>query len=218
MADEKPPYVVTVSESTAAAEQIAFSFVPTAPQRPQTPGELPRRAPQFIVTARCIGEAVAFDWSQTPDDPREAKAALEEEVRQRIQVRRAWIKKVEQLVSDVERWGKELGWQTRRIEKRLDDLYIGKHRVPALLMQEETFRVLLEPVGRSAPGTEGIVDLYMMPAYDDIASLYFYGGQWNVHYFFNGTPATGNIHEAPGTALSRETLQRVLEEMRAHAA
>jgi hypothetical protein len=29
-------------------------------------------------------------------------------------------------------------------------------------------RELLEPIGRPAPGIEGIVDLYLMPAYDDI--------------------------------------------------
>ena len=35
--------------------------------------------------------------------------------------------------------------------------------------------ILLEPV---APGTEGVVDLYLMPGYDDIASLYHYSNRW----------------------------------------
>jgi hypothetical protein len=77
---------------------------------------------------------------------------------------------------------------------------------------------LLEPVGRSAPGAEGIVDLYLLPAYDDIASLYFSGGQWNVNYYFQGIAITGNIRETPGKPLSKEVLQCVLEEMRANAA
>ena len=33
------------------------------------------------------------------------------------------------------------------------------YQAPALLLQKETARVLLEPVGRAAPGAEGVVDL-----------------------------------------------------------
>ena len=85
-------------------------------------------------------------------------------------------------------------------------------------MQEGTCRALLEPVGRSAPGAEGVVDLYLMPAYDDIASLYFYDNQWNLHYPFPGTPPLATAREAAGVPLSKETLQKVLEEMKQHAA
>ena len=42
----------------------------------------------------------------------------------------------------------------------------------------------MEPVARSSPGIEGLVDLYLLPAYDDIASLYHYSGKWHVHYYF----------------------------------
>jgi hypothetical protein len=84
-------------------------------------------------------------------------------------------------------------------------------------MQEGTTQVLLEPVGRSASGIEGVVDLYMLPAYDDIAGLYFYDGQWNVHYRFEGVPAAGTVLEAPGVPLSKDALRNVLEKMRADA-
>ena len=82
-----------------------------------------------------------------------------------------WISRVNLLVDEVERWARDEGWSTRRIEKRLEDAWIGPHRVPALLMQEELCRGLLEPLGLSAHGSEGVVDLYLMPAYDDIAEL-----------------------------------------------
>ena len=46
--------------------------------------------------------------------------------------------------------------------------------------------------GALAPGTEGVIDLYLMPAYDDIASIYYSGDRWNLHYLFpdtkNGAP------------------------------
>jgi hypothetical protein len=218
MSDETQPYTISIHELSEALGELAFTFVPKGLQQVPVHGELPRRVPQYIVVVRKNGESITFDWGRTPDDPGPAMVDLEEIARQRVNARLAWVGRVEKLVAEVERWGQDLGWQTRRIDKRLDDSYVGKHRLPALLMQEETFRVLLEPVGRSAPGAEGIVDLYLLPAYDDIASLYFYGGQWNVHYYFQGVAVTGNIRETPGKPLSKEVLESVLDEMRANAA
>jgi hypothetical protein len=134
-----------------------------------------------------------------------------------VDERSIWIEKVKKLVAEVEPWVKELGWQTRRINKRLDDSEIGRHRVPALLMQEGTTQVLLEPVGRSASGIEGVVDLYILPAYDDIATLYFYDGGWNIHYYFEATPVAGAVREAPGIPLTKDALKRVLDKMQADA-
>ncbi|HKB00954.1 MAG TPA: hypothetical protein VKD90_01985 [Gemmataceae bacterium] len=129
------------------------------------------------------------------------------------QVRDEWIARVTALVDQVEAWARDLGWSTRRISKALDDHEIGTYRVPALLLQEGTVRLLLEPQGRSAaPDTEGIVDLYVMPAYDDIANLYFYQGGWHVHYRFPGTP-TGE-----GRPLSAAVLRELFEEMIRRAA
>lgn len=218
MSDAGQPYLVSIYERGEAPWELAFNFVPNGLMQVRGFGESPRRVPRHMVVVREGGEGLAFDWGRTPDDPGNAQAELENEVRRRVDVRRAWVAQVEALVAQVDTWGRELGWQTRKIDKRLDDSYVGKHRLPALLMQEETFRVLLEPVGRSAPGAEGIVDLYLLPAYDDIATLYYYGGQWNVHYYFQDDPVTGNIRETPGVPLSKETLQRVLEQMRSHAA
>ena len=55
-----------------------------------------------------------------------------------------------------------------------------------------------------------------MPAYDDIASLYFDDGRWVLHYLFSGT--TAGTPSTPAKLLSKETLQEVLEEMKQHAA
>jgi hypothetical protein len=78
--------------------------------------------------------------------------------------------------------------------------------------------VLLDPVARFVPGADGVVDLYLMPAYDDIASLYFVAGEWRLHYVFPNTAAVATVREAQSTPLSKETLARVLDEMVAHAA
>jgi hypothetical protein len=216
---EKQEYAVNVSEPEESGGPLVFSFVPKGLHRGRGPNGAPRRAPQFIVEVRPESGGLALDWGRTPDQPdASAREEIEGEVTARMRDRAIWIERVNFLVDQVEQWATEMGWSTRRIEKKLDDVRIGKHRVPALLMQQETDRVLLEPVGRTTPGAEGVVDLYLMPAYDDIASLYFYDDRWNLHYIFPGTTGAAAVREAAPMPLSKETLERVLTEMRRDAA
>jgi len=128
-------------------------------------------------------------------------------------LRAEWLSRLGELINQIECWAKTDDWSTRRIEKKMEDSQIGKYQAPALLLQKETTRLLLEPIGRSAPGADGVVDLYLMPAYDDIASLYFWDGGWNLHYMFSGTPGVATNQDAKSTSLSKETFQKVLEEM-----
>jgi hypothetical protein len=221
MIDVKPDgqsYKVGIYEPNDVPEGLVFTFIPNGLRQAHGAGELPRRATQYMVLVKGSGDAITFDWSRSPEDPGAARPELEREARERVNVRAAWLRLVSDLVAQVEQWGQELGWATRRIEKRLEDSQIGKHPVPALLLQEGTCRVLLEPVGRSAPGADGVVDLYRMPAYDDIASLYFYGNRWNLHALSLGGPVSATARQAAGVPLSKESLQRVLEELKQHAA
>ncbi len=136
-----------------------------------------------------------------------------------LKVRDLWVERVTELVAQVEQWVRDLGWSTRRVEKTLHDVRIGKHQVPGLLMQQEFDRVLLEPIAHSTPGSDGIVDLYLLPAYDDIATLLYYDNEWHVHYnTYRKTNAV--VPEAKETAepLSQKTLAKVLAEMRQNAA
>jgi hypothetical protein len=59
----------------------------------------------------------------------------------------------------------------------MDDAEASTYHAPALLLQQETVRILLGPLARSAPGADGVVDLYLLLAYDDIASLYLIYGK-----------------------------------------
>jgi hypothetical protein len=209
-------YMVSAYEPEGDEGALVFTFVPRGPQ--EAPGRGAEPVPQFIVSVRQEPGGPAFDWSRSRDDPGPARAEIESEVADRMRDRAVWIDRVSSLVRAVEQWARELGWSTRRVEKKLDDAWIGKHQVPALLMQEDTCRLMLEPVGRSTPGAEGVVDLYLMPAYDDIASLYYYGDRWNLHYVYSGATPAATVREAPAGPLTRETLEKVLVEMRRHAA
>lgn len=144
--------------------------------------------------------------------------AINNSTTDRDKLRDEWLLHLSALLDSVQGWAQELGWSTRRIEKRMEDSQIGTYVAPALLMQEGTTRLLLEPIARSAPGAEGVVDLYLMPAYDDIATLFFCDGQWQLHFLFPGTPAPPTISEANSKPLSKETFKAVLEEMLKNAA
>jgi hypothetical protein len=128
-----------------------------------------------------------------------------------------WLGRLDELVGSVKSWASEFDWSTRQITKKMQDSRLGPYEAPALMLQNETTRVLLDPIARFAVGADGVVDLYLMPAYDDIANLFFIDGQWRLHYVFPGTTAIPHAQEVEPTALSKEALGRVLEEMKAHA-
>ena len=78
--------------------------------------------------------------------------------------------------------------------------------------------MLLDPVGYDMPGAEGAADLYLMPAYDPTASLYFEGGQWMLHYTF--PPDASESRAGIGAQvlpLSAETINQVLNSIADHA-
>lgn len=211
-------YLVNSYEPAAAPGTVIFTFVPRGRQHERGQGGIPRRVPQFTVSVRHGLNGLEFDWTGTPDQPGSTGEEIQREIGIRMQERATWMTRVNELVGNVERWARELGWSTKRIEKKLDDARVGMHRVPALLMQEDTCRIILEPVGLSVPGAEGLVDLYLLPGYDDIASLYFYDGRWNIHYIFPNQKGVATPRDAAALHLEKSSLEQVLAELKQNAA
>lgn len=117
-------------------------------------------------------------------------------------VRDDWVRAVEQLVADVEGWCRENNWPTRRIPKRLTESPIGEYVVPALHLQFDLVQLLLEPVARFVPGAEGVTDLYSMPRYDDVASIYRREGAWQVQYTATGDAIPPELRRADPSLVS----------------
>ena len=78
-------------------------------------------------------------------------------------------------------------------------------------------KLLLEPIARSAPGADGVVDLYLVPAYDDVANLYFCDGSWQIRYPHAGELADSLFREGDTKTLSSASIREVLEAMKTHA-
>lgn len=134
------------------------------------------------------------------------------------EAQRVWLQQLNGLIQTVQGWATEMGWSTRRIEKSMKDSEVGRYVAPALIMQEETARIMLEPIARSVPDAEGIVDLYLMPAYDDIARLYLSDGEWLLNFAWSGTPHGDSNLDTESKPLTKEILQQVLQEMKSNAA
>jgi hypothetical protein len=128
-----------------------------------------------------------------------------------------WLDRLNALVGEVEGWARAAGWRTRRIDKTVNERRLGTYKVPVLLMEKDTVEVVLNPVARSVPGADGAVDLYLAPAYDDIASLYLEGGHWVVHYGERPDPmASESALEITPRPYAEQTIRTILDGMAAH--
>jgi hypothetical protein len=131
-------------------------------------------------------------------------------------LRNEWLARLEDLVSCAEGWAQEIDWSTRRIQVKITDSQLGEYRAPALLLQKVTTRAFLDPISHSTPGSEGIVDLYIMPAYDDVARLYFRRGRWNLIYALQETPSQAKTPKEKARTLTKKVFQWILAEMTKH--
>ncbi len=128
-----------------------------------------------------------------------------------------WLRVLAELIVTVRVWAEELDWSTRQITKKMTDSRLGRYEAPALLMQKETARVLLEPIARFTPGTDGVVDLYLMPAYEDVAVLYFVEGQWLLQFVFSESPPVATSAAEERCLFTKDSFGRVLDAMVANA-
>lgn len=203
------------------SDSYTVSYAPRGLQYARGEGGKPKRVPpDFQAQVEVQGDQYTVSWINPPKDPEVTQAEFEQDAVGRVRSLRQWVGfLVSTLMDPIRGWANELGWSHRQVEKLMKDEEIAHdYPVPGLLLQEGMVRIAVEPIGRSTPGAEAVVDLYLMPAYDDIASLYYYGGRWNLHYMAPETPAAATIREAPSKPLSKEALQEVLDLMKSHAA
>jgi hypothetical protein len=137
--------------------------------------------------------------------------------RDRVTARHQWLERLHKLVATVKEWAGSQGWSTKVVEKKMEDAEVGNYKAPALVLQDPPVRLYLEPITRSAAGARGVVDLCLMPSYDDVASFYFYNRRWNLHYLYKGNRAVATVREAETQPLTRESLLKVLDEMKQNA-
>ena len=129
-------------------------------------------------------------------------------------VKAEWLDRLGALVDEVEAWARAGGWRTRQIAKTINERRLGTYKAPVLLMEKDTVEAVLNPVARFVPGADGAVELYLAPAYDDIASLYREGDHWVVHYGERPDPyATHSVVQVMPHPYNEQTIRTILDEM-----
>lgn len=91
-------------------------------------------------------------------------------------------KRLQELVDTLGAWSQQQGWDVRMWSVTLETQRLGTFEAPALEVFRDSRHLLLEPVARACAGTEGVVDLYLMPDRDDIGSFYLYDDEWHVQF------------------------------------
>jgi hypothetical protein len=175
-------YTVTVHPVVETADNYRVSYVPRGPQQAKRPSGARKRLPEFTATAQIQGDEVLVKWEKAPSDPEATEEDFDEDLRSRVKALHKWIEQLDALIGYVHKWAEELGWATRRVYKPMNDTEIGEYKAPGLVLQRDMTRVGLEPVGRATSDIEGYVDLYVLPAYDDIAGLFFYDNRWHLSH------------------------------------
>ena len=127
-------------------------------------------------------------------------------------VRAEWLDRLNALASRIKGWAEKSGWRTRLVSKPTRDSILGRYEVPLLLMERDAVEIALNPVSRFVPGADGAVDLYVVPAYDAVTSLYLVDGEWTLHHV---TPPTGEagIPQDEAMPVSEATIVWILDEM-----
>jgi hypothetical protein len=89
-----------------------------------------------------------------------------------------FAKQVETVVRDFEASLSEREWSMRRDPKRMRDETGNVFSVLSLTLINGPVRLLLDPNGYDIPGADGVMDLYLLPPYDPVATLYLEDGEW----------------------------------------
>jgi hypothetical protein len=116
---------------------------------------------------------------------REEREAALRPFQQIVQVAQAllrdeWKQASKALLAEAESWAKEAGWPIKRYSKAMTEDFIGSYELDRLVFSAEGAQLALVPVGRFAPGTDGMFDLAVMPAYDSVAVVR-HGDRWFIH-------------------------------------
>jgi hypothetical protein len=130
----------------------------------------------------------------------------------------AFAKQVETVVRDFEVSLSGQDWSIRRDPKRMRDEFGKVYSVLSLTLIKGPVRLLLDPNGYDIPGADGVMDLYLLPPYDPVATLYLEDGQWFIHSPF---PSALDAAEDPTrwtrSNLTKESISHTLGSIVDHA-
>lgn len=93
---------------------------------------------------------------------------------------REWIGAQQEMVKEATAAAKARGWYVERDEKEVLESLLGTYKAPRLRIRTPNKEVVLDPVARFGSGSQGVVDLVVMPTYETVYLVAFKDGHWNI--------------------------------------
>ena len=129
-----------------------------------------------------------------------------------------FVSQVKRVVDQFESTLSRQDWMLRHDPKRMRDEAGNVYSIPSLTLFKGPIRLLLDPNGYDIPGAEGVMDLYLLPPYDPVATLYLEHGEWFIHSPFPvNLNAIANATEWTRSPLTKDSISDVLESIVQHA-
>ncbi len=129
-----------------------------------------------------------------------------------------FAKQVETVIRDFEACLSERDWSMRRDPKRMRDETGNVFSVLSLTLINAPVRLLLDPNGYDIPGADGVMDLYLLPPYDPVATLYLEDGEWFIHSPFPAAlDAIDNPTNWTRSRLTKDSISNTLGSIVEHA-
>lgn len=95
-------------------------------------------------------------------------------------VRDEWLDAARRLLEQAENWAMARQWPTRCFPKAISEDFIGTYTLRKLVFGVEGSQLVLNPLGRFAPGADGIFDFAVLPVYES-AMVVRQQGKWYIH-------------------------------------
>ncbi len=123
-----------------------------------------------------------------------------------------FVSQVERVVQQFEETLSKENWLLRRDMKRMRDEEGNVYSVLSLTLFRGSTRLLLDPNGYDIPGAEGVLDLYLLPPYDPVATLFLEKGEWFIHSPFpTSLQAIARPREWTRSGLTGQSIIDVME-------
>ena len=130
----------------------------------------------------------------------------------------AFAGEVETVISDFEASLSGQDWSLRRDPKRMRDEIGNVYTVQSLTLIKGPIRLLLDPNGYDIPGADGVMDLYLLPPYDPVATLYLEDGEWFIHSPYpDALDAVDNTTKWSRSSLTKDSISNTLGSIVEHA-
>jgi len=129
-----------------------------------------------------------------------------------------WQQILNDLFSKIRVWVSNRDCAVKLIDKTYEVNGSGRTTIPALLIQEEALKMIVDPIDWDPVKSESIVDLYIMPQYEDGARFFYGQNEWRLYWVDPEILYPRELQRTDGsTNLDSQNFNRLLDGLKQNA-